>query len=209
MEHPEAVSTLASERYLLGDMTDDERDAFEAHFFTCPVCADDVVAGDRMRQGVRDGLLRASTAVKQASRWTPSVILPWAAAASMALVAGYMGLRPSSQAGLSAPLALQPLTLRAATRGQDLVVTAAPNSVVTLAIDLGANRFEQGLMYTIVTDAGKTVGTGQAAAPAPGAPMLLVIPSSTFASPGRYQLTLTSTTNPSAPSAEYHFVVQR
>ena len=45
MEHHEAVRTMAAERYLLEELSDDERDAFEAHFFECAVCADSVRTG--------------------------------------------------------------------------------------------------------------------------------------------------------------------
>lgn len=42
MEHKHAQHTLAVERYALGEMTDDERSDFEAHYFECPDCAADV-----------------------------------------------------------------------------------------------------------------------------------------------------------------------
>jgi hypothetical protein len=42
MDHETAVQTHASERYLLGEFSPDERDQFEEHFFTCPECAEDV-----------------------------------------------------------------------------------------------------------------------------------------------------------------------
>ncbi len=42
MEHKTAIKTLAAERYLLGEMPDEERDEFEAHYFTCTECAEEV-----------------------------------------------------------------------------------------------------------------------------------------------------------------------
>jgi Putative zinc-finger len=38
MSHEEAVSIQAAERYLLGELTDEQRDAFEAHYFDCQSC---------------------------------------------------------------------------------------------------------------------------------------------------------------------------
>src|ERR1700704_1620298 len=44
MEHETAVQLKATERYFLGELTGDDRDGFEEHFFTCPDCAEDVRA---------------------------------------------------------------------------------------------------------------------------------------------------------------------
>lgn len=44
MEHAEAVSSAATERYVLGELTEAQCEAFEAHFFECPECASDVRA---------------------------------------------------------------------------------------------------------------------------------------------------------------------
>ena len=45
MNHSEAVEQMASERYLLNELTPDARDAFEEHVFDCPECALDLRAG--------------------------------------------------------------------------------------------------------------------------------------------------------------------
>ena len=42
MEHSEAISSKAAERYLLGELDDADAEAFEEHFFECAECADDV-----------------------------------------------------------------------------------------------------------------------------------------------------------------------
>ena len=42
MTHQEAADTLAAERYLLGELPAGDREAFEAHYFSCDVCADDL-----------------------------------------------------------------------------------------------------------------------------------------------------------------------
>jgi len=96
MTHEEAVSTLASERYLLEEMSEPERETFEEHYFSCVECADDVRAGGVMRDGVRGGLMNeqavhtvhdmtTSAAWRrknvQPRRWYQSPAIPWAAAA--------------------------------------------------------------------------------------------------------------------------------
>ena len=45
MTHTEALGTFAPERYALGEMTEDERERFEEHYFGCPMCADAVRLG--------------------------------------------------------------------------------------------------------------------------------------------------------------------
>src|SRR5262245_45024776 len=42
MDHSQAVTSGAAERYLLDQLDDDEREQFEEHFFDCRACADDV-----------------------------------------------------------------------------------------------------------------------------------------------------------------------
>jgi hypothetical protein len=44
MNHPDAVKGKLAEGYLLGDLTDQQRDAFERHYFGCPACAIEVGA---------------------------------------------------------------------------------------------------------------------------------------------------------------------
>jgi hypothetical protein len=211
MEHQQAIDTFASERYLLDEMSDEERDAFEEHFFSCPVCADDLLAADKMRSGARAGLANATVAAAvtpaSATRtWRPSIVIPWAAAAMMTIVAGYQASRTVSpdRSGLSRPLALAPMTLRAATRGEELTVTVPPGGVVTLAVDLGGAPFERRLKYEIRNPQGDLAGSGEADTPTAGAPLLLLVPSATFHAPGQYILTL----HDSAGSREYRFAVQ-
>src|SRR5450759_2792195 len=68
MQHQQALGTKASERYLLGEMSEPERFDFEAHYFDCPACADDVRAGVALACGVKavcaeDSALRPDTVV--------------------------------------------------------------------------------------------------------------------------------------------------
>ena len=53
MEHSEATETMASARYLLGELTEEERERFEEHFFGCSECARDVRDGSAMMDSIR------------------------------------------------------------------------------------------------------------------------------------------------------------
>jgi hypothetical protein len=45
MEHEEAVRLMATEKYLLDELTPELRETFEEHFFVCQTCATDVRSG--------------------------------------------------------------------------------------------------------------------------------------------------------------------
>ena len=53
MDHREAQKSQAVERYILNEMSDDERDRFEEHYFDCRDCGADVLAGERFIANVR------------------------------------------------------------------------------------------------------------------------------------------------------------
>jgi hypothetical protein len=57
MTHEQAVAKQAAERYLLDEMPELERFAFEEHYFACAICAEDVKSGAVMQEGVKAGLL--------------------------------------------------------------------------------------------------------------------------------------------------------
>ncbi len=91
MEHTQAVHIGATERYLLGELVEDECAAFEEHYFSCPECAADVRAAAALAQRARE-LLR-----DEESR-------SWAAPARP--FAGRAATRPRGLAGWFFPLPL-------------------------------------------------------------------------------------------------------
>src|SRR5215472_10506634 len=56
MTHDQAVSTHAPERYVLGELNDVERDAFEAHYFDCASCFDEIKTGAQFLNHAREVL---------------------------------------------------------------------------------------------------------------------------------------------------------
>jgi anti-sigma factor RsiW len=216
MDHVEAVKTLAIERYLLEEMTQEERDAFEAHFFTCAECADDAREAAAMREGARGGLVPAARATidgprvvpmrPAVARWRSSVALPWAAAALLAVGLGYQTVAgPRPQLG---SFALTPATLRPASRGQEAVVSPGPGAILTLAVDLGGAPFEGDIQYELARADGKTVASGSAPPPSAGAPLLLMVPNSMLTGSERFVLTLHSARASSLTPVTYRFRVR-
>jgi len=216
MTHSEAVQISAAERYLLDELSELDRHAFEGHYFECGECAEDVRTGEMMREGVNAGLLGRTTVQsidsgRKKSRWSsrllqPGVALPWAAAAMFAIVAGYQTIRQSSLPPQISTQALATITLRPDSRGAEPVITLpATGSVVTFALDVDSS---EPLTYDLRTMEGQSVASGRADAPAPGAPLLLLVPVWTLSPDEHYILSVRRGSD--GPLAnEYRFVTSR
>jgi len=103
MDHEGAIRTNAAERYMLGELSRNDKDHFEDHFFSCRVCAEDVRDSAAFLENARSVLREApaeSSGVhvrKESSggwmRWLqPHVLAPSFAAAALAVFAGYQQL---------------------------------------------------------------------------------------------------------------------
>ena len=58
MSHDQAVSSQAAERYVLGELTPGEREAFEGHYFDCAACFEQVETGAQFLGRAREVLDR-------------------------------------------------------------------------------------------------------------------------------------------------------
>ncbi len=202
MTHQQALDALASERYLLDEMTEVERFEFEEHYFDCAECAEDVRLGDMIRQEARRAgvstaanLQTARPAVVLTSpKWwrRPVTAAPWAVAATLALVVGYQslvtvpGLRDAA-----GPQSIEPVMLRGATRGATTNVVITPGQrFVALSADLLTTPTSSSLGYEILDSSRTAVASGRSAVPVSGAPLMLLVPVDELQKAGRYTLTL-------------------
>lgn len=222
MDHLQAVNTLAIERYLLEEMPQEERESFEEHYFSCSECAEDARAAAIMRDGAASGLAQADAGTvtgrdhrgvlpfRPATQgWRSSVALPWAAAALLAIGLGYQTLEgPLVSRHEADSFPLTPSTLRPASRGQEAVVSPGPGAIVTLAVDLGGAQFDHGIRYELGSADGKTITSGEAAAPVAGAPLLLMLPASVLKASDHYVLTIHGERAANLTLAPYRFRVK-
>jgi anti-sigma factor RsiW len=209
MTHLEAVEALASERYLLGEMSELERQVFEEHFFSCSECAEDVRVGSLLRDGAKAGLL--STRQARMVPWPRlgTEFVPWALAATLAGIAAYQSMWVLPELRREArPQVLAPIVLRPATRGADPVVDLQQGDAITLAVDVNAAEPVVELSYAVLDGAGVTVVAGRAPMPAAGTPLLLLVPSSAFAASGRHVLRLGDARVGGGSLGDYRFVVR-
>jgi hypothetical protein len=229
MTHQQAVDKHSAERYLLDEMPELERFAFEEHFFSCEICAEDVRTGATMREGVKAGLLPEPTSRPQdleapgpRDLKTPGpqdprtsrprdlrTFLPWAVAAMLALAVGYqsMWVVPGLRSQVIGPSVLSPVTLRGASRGAEPTLSRPSDGALSLAVDLAGVAAGARLTYDLRAADGASVATGTAAAPPAGTPLLLLIPASALESTGTYVLSIGSGEAGSAP-VEYRFTLQ-
>jgi len=227
MNHSEAVEQMASERYLLNELTPDARDAFEEHAFDCTECALDLRAGAVF---VREAKVQLPKLVASQTRnamaksrekrnfwfslWRPAFAAP--AFAGLLIVVGYQNfvtfpaLRQSANEPRLAPLA----PLRAATRGASLpTFTADRAHGVALPVDLVIEPGEvpaASYSFDLRDPKGKLVWTGSLPATTQEAgsdkAFSLTIPGSMLQS-GSYSLLVTSVTAQGGrtPVEQYNF----
>lgn len=190
MDHTEAVSGRAVERYLLGEMTESEADSFERHFFECAVCSEELASGALLAENIRavsePESSPARAAAEQAATlrhaapkptpwWRrPLLAVPTLAAALLAAVTGYQA---REIARLNQPQALAVFALRSETRGPgDRIALPAGASRFAVNIDLPDNSFPS-YRCTLQTDSAAALFSVDSPAPPPGAPLSLLISS--------------------------------
>jgi hypothetical protein len=94
MDHEDAVRAGATEKYILGELTDEAKDRFEEHLFECRECAEDVKAAATFVANARTVLAEspAESAASPATRRKVASIrrlfwpMPMGAAAALLLV---------------------------------------------------------------------------------------------------------------------------
>ena len=77
MNHNEAIQEMATERYLLDELSPELREAFEEHMFECPECALDVRAGNVFLTEAKVQLPEVVAAAAPARAPEPEAKKPW------------------------------------------------------------------------------------------------------------------------------------
>lgn len=165
MNHEQAIQEMATERYLLDELSPELRDAFEEHMFDCPDCAFDVRAGNVFLTEAKEQLPQMAAAQKPAAEaprtapvrekkpwWSFLTVPAFAAPAFAALVAvvAFQNLStiPSLRSAATEPRIIAPSSLHADTRGgETLVLQGDRRQGVDLLIDLpqGYSSYELAL----------------------------------------------------------------
>jgi len=176
MEHNEAIQQMVPERYLLGELTPELRDAFEEHAFDCPECSLDLRAGSAFIDAAKvelPKLAEASAApsvpviappIKKKINWQswlrPAFAIP--AFAALLAVVSYQNLAtiPSLREAASEPSVLPSTAFHAGTRGTSHTQVQADHTQgAVLSIELPQDSSFATYSFTLYDPQGKQLWT--------------------------------------------------
>ena len=169
MEHSEAITLRAAERYLLGELTLEQRDQFEEHFFGCLECAGDVRSGAALLDNVRHVLKHEpapmQTALTPQPRnrgWFQWLQPAWGFAAAAIVLAGVLSYQnvvtiPSLKHSAAQPQMLASYSLvTAGSRGAGQIeIHASKDRPFGLYVDIPASQSFAYYTVDVQTESGK------------------------------------------------------
>jgi hypothetical protein len=214
MDHSEAVRTRVAERYLLNELTGDERDAFEEHYFSCQECAEEIRCGAILMENLREIVLDTPSTTFPAPRifggrsfrfQSSYQVFASAAIVLLATVVGYQSLvlipRLRRGVGGAVPQALTSVSLLAsASRGSQLpVVQVGMNQPFGLYLDIPPQSGFDAFLCEVRTDS-KVEFTVRIPKDQAIETVHLLVPGDKL-KPGRYNLVVRGIASNSAPNA--------
>jgi hypothetical protein len=178
MNHSEAVQQMATERYLLDEMSPEVRDAFEEHFFDCPECAMDLRAATAfvdeakvqlpeltsplsVPSGSRASLPAETKEKKQSwfsSWWRPAFAAP--VFATLLAIIGYQNLvtYPALKSEANEPILSSTVFLHSGTRSiNPAEVNFDPKHGVALLVDTPQQQGYVSFLFELRDPQGKIV----------------------------------------------------
>ena len=224
MNHTEAVSAGAVERYLLDQLSASESDEFEQHFFDCSECARDLRASALFQDNARSVFLEERSAAKPApdqvrgtkpakpsfwawSGWRTWSVAPALASVAFAAIAAYQALIviPGLRGQLHEVLTPQPVAshvLPSISRGDPRVLEVPPSSrFYTFYMDPAWQGSFGGYLCSIENESGSIKLSLRLPAPAPGEPIQILMARSLLPS-GRYTVVIRNAPENGKPEAE-------
>jgi len=185
MNHEQAIQEMATERYLLDELTPELRDAFEEHMFECQECALDVRAGNVFMVEAKAQLpaIAAQAAPQEPVRTAPArpkkpwwsiLTMPAFAAPVFAALLGVIAFQnlstiPSLRSEATEPRIIAPSSLHADTRGAEpTVVQADRKQGASVLIDLPQQPGYSSYGIDLYDPQGKRIWTQTVTAPQAG-----------------------------------------
>jgi len=226
MDHSEAVAKKIAESYLLGELSPEQREAYEEHYFSCAECANDVMAGAALVANVKEvlrtepPLIAAQESAPRSLGWFAWLRPAYAMAATVALfsVLLYQNLVsiPRLKGDLSrmtTPRALASFSFIAGSRGANaMVIQGEREQPLGLWVDIPPQPSFTSYTCTIQAGSGVVEFSVPVSAEQAKDPVQLLIPDSL--EPGKYVLIIRGNRGPSSAGeatvevARYPFVFE-
>ncbi len=176
MDHNEAVEQMATERYLLDELSPELREAFEEHLFDCKECTLDLRSAAAFVDGAKAqlpeiaapiaaspsrGTVQHTAKRRSWSSWLqPAFAMP--AFACLLVLIGYQNLKtiPTLRAQMSEPRLLHWTSIHAGTRGAaSAAVTADRKQGAVLLIELPQDSTYTSFVFDLYDPQNKRVWT--------------------------------------------------
>lgn len=204
MDHQAAIDQQFADRYLLGELSEPERDEFEEHFFVCPECAADVQTGslfvanaravfqDRRNRPRREN--RESVGWFGVFRLHPMLSSFATVAVAVCILLGYEEAYLRNQLRqANAPEIPETITIRPLARGAETPDVVPQGTALLLMHFVLPPEAYQDYSYEVVGEAGSFRASGRVpSSQISDEALSLAIPLSTM-KPGIYRVTLTGT----------------
>lgn len=164
IDHQQAIKNMMAEHYLLGELNENERDAFEAHLFECSDCFEQVKAGTEFVNSLKKIGAEEAGAVSQSgwrhalARWfqpKPALVF----AVMFLCAAGFNIYQELLLHQMSAPEVVAVQTLRPEARGGSNVVLAPRRGAFELRVLIQSTPGLKLNRAQILNDAGKEIAS--------------------------------------------------
>ena len=156
MTHEQAVSSRAVERYLLGELTEEQRNAFEAHYFDCASCFEQVQLSQEFLHHTRQ-VLDPEPETTWLARMVGDFRRPaMAFMTAMLLCAVGIGVYERGLiTSLRAPRVEAQFVVTGEARGSEKPVSVSRNTALSLRVDFLRKPEFASYRAEIVSDSGK------------------------------------------------------
>lgn len=228
MDHTEAIRTGAAQKYLLDELSPEERSQYEEHFFDCTLCADDVKSAaafvDNLKAVLAEPVVvRAEALAEDRPRPAPWRLFWPVPAGALAALVSMLGVPAAYLAFVEVPRLRSALadaeSPQAATwqflsvsRGEPPVVKVTKTTrMVGLTLSKSSERVFPFYLCEVRELGDRVVSRAVVPGPGPGAELQILIPVSVMP-PGAYVLHLagleSATSTAGADLARYPFTLQ-
>jgi hypothetical protein len=220
MNHQLAEQTQVVDKYLLNELSEEERLEFEAHYFECQICADrlkqDVIAVENLKQVLLDEQREASehrvaTASGRGRGWLswlrPATLVPTFVALALALVVGYQNFVYIP--GLTRPQALETVPIPSAARDSGPLVTIDRGSpMFNLSFDVDSPQAYPSYICDFQSESkGSILEVNSGPRKVAAFTLELLLPTSRFP-PGHYVMILRPASQPETVLDRFSFAIQ-